>query len=329
MPRPLISIIVPIYNAERYLRRCIDSILAQTYEEIEVILVDDGSSDSCLTICDEYAERDRRVLVIHQENSGVCAARNAGIEASKGDYFAFVDDDDWLEPDLYEVLYHLIKGSDADIAASYDCIGETVPKKTDISQCIVFSKKEAVRRLLDNQCELTAVWGKLYRKEILEDIRFSPSLYPGEDALFEVQAILKSRKIAYLNYQGYHYRVHADSASHALSQKAVTILDSIDEIIHTLGGFDQGLASYAENHVLMFDLYLAKRLADQERLTRPAYQKIITHIRKNKTDSAWALLSFKKKCWIGLLLLGRGPFILGRKVNHLLNSKEKLPDKSV
>lgn len=103
--QPLISVIVPIYKVELYLRKCINSILAQTYQNLEVILVDDGSPDQCGIICDEYAKSDSRVRVIHQENSGVASARNAGLQAAQGDYIGFVDSDDWIAPDMYDCLY--------------------------------------------------------------------------------------------------------------------------------------------------------------------------------------------------------------------------------
>ena len=112
----LISIIVPVYKVEKYLKRCVDSILAQTYPCLEVILVDDGSPDGCPAICDEYAREDRRVRVIHKENGGLSDARNAGIDAAKGKFLGFVDSDDYVHPRFYELLLQALKGEGADIA---------------------------------------------------------------------------------------------------------------------------------------------------------------------------------------------------------------------
>ena len=103
--QPLISVIIPVYKVELYLRECIDSVLAQTYQNLEVILVDDGSPDQCGSICEQYAEKDNRVCVIHKENGGLSDARNAGIDVAKGEYIGFVDSDDWVAPDMYECLY--------------------------------------------------------------------------------------------------------------------------------------------------------------------------------------------------------------------------------
>ena len=114
----LISVIVPVYKVEKYLKRCVDSILAQTYPCLEVILVDDGSPDGCPAICDEYAREDRRVRVIHKENGGLSDARNAGIDAAKGKFLGFVDSDDYVHPRFYELLLQALKGEGADIATA-------------------------------------------------------------------------------------------------------------------------------------------------------------------------------------------------------------------
>lgn len=124
--KPKISIIVPVYKAEPYLRKCIDSILNQTFKDFELILVDDGSPDRCGEICDEYALKDSRIKIIHKENSGRSSARNVGLDIAQGEYIGFVDSDDWIEPDMYEVLYSKAKIESADIIAlNYNCcIGE-------------------------------------------------------------------------------------------------------------------------------------------------------------------------------------------------------------
>ena len=112
----MVSVIVPVYKVEPFLRRCVDSLLSQTYQNLEIILVDDGSPDRCGQICDEYAAQDARVKVIHKENGGVSSARNAGIEAAAGEYVTFVDSDDWVEPWAYQILRQLIVEHDADVA---------------------------------------------------------------------------------------------------------------------------------------------------------------------------------------------------------------------
>jgi len=314
MITPLISIIVPIYKVEPYLRKCVESILAQSYTNIEVILVDDGSPDDCPKICDEYRAKDSRVVVIHQDNGGVSAARNAGLDAAKGEYIGFVDGDDWIEPDMYEVLFHVITASGADIAASYDCIDDYAPPKMNEDQYVVFSSGEAMANLLDNRNDFISVWGKLYTKEVIKNIRFIPTVAVGEDVVFETEAIIKSQKVSFIDYQSYHYFVHNDSAAHMLGSKTLTILMSIDSVIGLIKDFDVELYAYAENHILFFDVYLAKRLEDNGTLTKDAYIKIVTHIRKYQSKKSWNLLPFRKKIWAVLLLWGRIPFFCGRKL---------------
>ena len=111
-----ISVVVPVYNVEEYLDQCVESLVGQTYKNLEVILVDDGSPDNCPAMCDEWAERDNRIKVIHKENGGVSSARNAALDIASGDYIGFVDSDDWIEPDMYEILIKNAKKYDADIS---------------------------------------------------------------------------------------------------------------------------------------------------------------------------------------------------------------------
>ena len=120
---PLISVIVPVYKVEKYLHRCVDSILVQTYTNLEIILVDDGSPDRCGAICDEYAAKDSRIRVIHQENGGLSAARNAGLDVCSGEYIAFVDSDDWLDPEMYAVMMAQVREYGCDVVMC-DCVKE-------------------------------------------------------------------------------------------------------------------------------------------------------------------------------------------------------------
>ena len=131
MSKPLISVIVPVYNVEKYLGKCVDSILAQTYENLEIILVEDGTRDGCGAICDAYAAKDPRVRVIHKENGGLSSARNAGMDIARGEYFGFVDSDDWIEPETYETLLNLAEKYNADLVSGsrYD-VAEPTGERT-------------------------------------------------------------------------------------------------------------------------------------------------------------------------------------------------------
>ena len=161
---PLISIIVPVYDVEPYLRKCIDSILIQSYRDLEIILVDDGSPDNCGAICDEYAEKDKRIKVIHKKNGGLSDARNAGLDIATGEYIGFVDSDDWVMPDMYEYLYKAVKEYDADMSVCgyYDYWGKTISGRycQDIQ---VYKGQEGIKALLDLKFG-NYVWNKLYKR---------------------------------------------------------------------------------------------------------------------------------------------------------------------
>ena len=181
---PLISIIVPIYGVESYLCTCIDSILEQTFSDFELILVDDGSPDNCGVICDDYAAKDSRVRVIHQENQGLSCARNTGIDAARGRFLCFVDSDDLVAPDYCRVLYDLLAESTADFSVCGVCRfrdGED-PVPVDAEDSGQVSSREFLKMQLQKQSEF-GVWNKLYRRELFEKIRFQPGKL-NEDVIF-------------------------------------------------------------------------------------------------------------------------------------------------
>lgn len=200
---PEISIIVPVYNVENYLVRCIESILAQTFKEFELILVNDGSPDNCGKICDEYAQKDSRIRVIHKSNGGLSDARNSGIEISTGKYIGFVDSDDYIEPDMYEVLYNDIKKCNADIAccAYYICFkNERIGSPTSKGLKIL-SVEEAINMLPQIS---PGAWNKLYKKEIFEEIRY-PVGKLNEDVFILMDLLERANKITFNPSAKYYY----------------------------------------------------------------------------------------------------------------------------
>ena len=172
----LISVIVPVYNVEPYVARCLDSILAQTETNLEIIVVDDGSQDNSGSICDQYAARDQRIRVIHKKNGGLSSARNAGLDAATGDYIGFVDSDDWIAPDMYGRLLTLLKKHDAQMACAgrYDVDADTGVQTLGLcpaeEECIS-GEALAGRIFLYDGCDSSAC-DKLYRRELLEEIRY-------------------------------------------------------------------------------------------------------------------------------------------------------------
>lgn len=224
----LISVIVPAYNAAPFLKRCADSVLAQTHQDLELILVDDGSTDGTGAICDGYAARDRRVVVIHQENRGVSAARNAGIDKSCGEYLVFADADDALPADALEQLLMQLWSADADIAGGYSlraAEGEVVSLPPSGTRRWVLEGLDSLKGSLLDRGFAYAVWAKLYRRELVGDTRFVEGKQIHEDAFFLFECFCKQPKVVLFDQYVYIYHVTAASASRApFSEKMFDIL---------------------------------------------------------------------------------------------------------
>ncbi|MBO0454297.1 MULTISPECIES: glycosyltransferase family 2 protein [Enterococcus] len=200
-----ISIIVPVYNVEKYLKKCVDSILNQTFKDFELILVDDGSPDNSGMICDEYAEQDSRVRVIHKENGGLSDARNAGIDVAKGKYIGFVDSDDYIAEDMYELLYRNIIKEDADlsICGIYDVYPGKTLKKKELFYKVLDSIETMILIFHGNNISVHAV-NKLYRSHLFSSIRYPLGKY-HEDSFIIVDIIDLCNKIVIDSTQSYYY----------------------------------------------------------------------------------------------------------------------------
>lgn len=225
---PLISVIVPVYNIETYLRECLDSVVGQSYKNLEIILIDDGSTDSSGAICDEYARNDARVRVIHQSNHGLPYTRNVGMDAASGEWIAFPDADDWLEPDAYSKLVSVINGeaADADIII-YDICREfrEESKRTGLGvpggmiegelldACRVAPFYKLIYRGKVIRFTIFAAWNKLYRREFLRSkgLRFRPEVKKGEDLVFSADMLNDAQKIYYKDEVLYHHRIISSS----------------------------------------------------------------------------------------------------------------------
>lgn len=207
-----LSIIIPVYNNESYLRSTLQSVLGQTYSDFEVLVVDDGSTDSSLNICQEFARKDKRIRVIQKENGGVSSARNCGIEEAVGRYIAFVDGDDCIDPEMYDVMIAVLEETGADFVNC--CVvkehGYTLQpyKKGDVevSRC-------PLEYLAKKECFIDSSLNKVYRRELIGNTRFDEDISYSEDKLFVVKIILKTEKIALVPNTFYHYIQHENSLS--------------------------------------------------------------------------------------------------------------------
>ena len=224
----LISVIVPVYNKESYLQKCIDSLINQTYKNLEILLIDDGSSDGSAAICDEYAKKDSRIKSIHRENKGPGAVRNYGISICNGEYISFVDSDDWIELDMYESMYNAIKENGAELAVCgrnmvYEDDGKSTSCFTfDSVQC--FDSKEAVKRFLTYGGVDGSPCDKLISKSLLDrcsDVEF-PSGYICEDIPVVFDLVFNAKKTVHIGKPCYNYLQRRGSYSRAaFNEKAL------------------------------------------------------------------------------------------------------------
>ena len=204
--KPLLSIIVPVYDVERYLPKCMDSILAQIFTDFELILVDDGSPDNCPALCDAAAAKDARIRVIHQKNGGLSAARNAGLDAARGAWIGFVDSDDYIAPEMYEAMYHAVQSTGADLAlCDYAEVDEAgAPCQ---SMHIRLEKKDFTGRdLLKNATDSTIqpAWNKLYRRDVFAQLRY-PEGKLNEDLFLIPEICLNTQKAVVVPKALYYY----------------------------------------------------------------------------------------------------------------------------
>lgn len=208
---PAVSIIVPVYNAESSLPRCIESILHQTWADFELLLVDDGSTDRSGAICDGYAAGDERIRVFHKENGGVSAARNTALEAARGEYLQFLDSDDWVTPDATSLLLRSAREQNADLVISdfYRVVGDRVSVKGDIEEAEVLSREEYAQHMMENPADFYygVLWNKLYRRSIVEahHLRMNEDISWCEDFLFNLEYIRWAKRFYALNVPLYYY----------------------------------------------------------------------------------------------------------------------------
>lgn len=230
---PLISVVIALFNPGVHLRKCLDSITTQTYKNLEIILVDDGSTDDSLSVCKEYAEKDSRIIVHHKENSGVSATRNTGIRLAHGDYFSFIDSDDYLEADTYEYLMSIVNEHKVDIVTFEHFI--TKPSKEITHKAAkdiygLYNRKDGMDILVHYS---QFAWNKLFSKKTIENLYFDETVCRGEDSLFARFAFDKADKVWFDARPLYHYVQSADSAVRGSFRKSqltgVNLVDIYDK----------------------------------------------------------------------------------------------------
>lgn len=207
MDKDKVSIIVPVYNVEKYIEKCLKSLISQSYKNIEIILIDDGSKDNSGKICDEYKRKDSRIKVVHKENAGVSEARNSGLQEATGEYICFVDADDFVMNDYIEYMYELIVNNSSDIAICTKMFSNFDEKQTSYEVIETLNGENTIIRILNYRIPI-GVYSKIFKKDLINDnkIRFFKDIYMGEGFNFNVSCFQRAKKVMISNHKVYYYR---------------------------------------------------------------------------------------------------------------------------
>lgn len=232
MERELITVVVPIYNVENYIEKCLHSILEQSYNNLEILIIDDGSTDKSIELCEKLLKKDGRIKIFHKENSGPADTRNYGISKANGKYIMFIDSDDYIQKDLIEVLYeNLIRYNVSISSCGYiKVINDNKPKniisKNNRKDIILETEKDKIQELLLEKITGNYVWNKLYTKELFNDIKFKYGI-KFEDMEIMYRLFMKADKISLTNYNGYFYRQRSNNIMSTLDENAVIDLYNV------------------------------------------------------------------------------------------------------
>ena len=324
MTTPLISVIVPVYRVEEYLERCVKSILSQTYKNLEVILVDDGSPDQCPAICDACAEKDARVKVIHQENKGLSGARNAGIDAASGEYLAFVDSDDYVSPHFIEELYQLLQDTGCAIGQcrfSY-VKGDGLVEEGDSAFCI-YRGESLMEQLYGPEEKATCfvvAWNKLYRAELFKEtgIRY-PEGRIHEDEATTYRLFHEAKKLAFLDRALYgYYTENGGSITSVFSVKRLQWLTAHEERISFFkkNGYEKLLpAAYRKlcDACITFYFRCTEQVKDAEELKKELRKRLETY---RANGAAW-IAALPLKTRMGYELFSMSPGLYAKMLQKM------------
>lgn len=316
-----ISVIVPVYKVEQYLDRCVESIAGQTYRNLEIILVDDGSPDSCPFLCDNWASKDERIKVIHKANGGLSDARNAGLKIATGKYVSFVDSDDWLMPGFFEIMMSVLEETNSDIV---ECGASYIDERGNQLRCRSIEKEReelnrvmAIKRLLKEDGVYQTVWNKIYRREVIGDITFEKGKL-HEDDYWTYQIFDRASKVTVINQPLYCYFQRSDSimgVGYRLKN-----LDGIEARHRQVDYFanDLDLADFVKARVLYNDMYHFQcalkylKAEEQKAVTDYVIRKISQLGKLNYKDSDVPL---KYQIWFALFRTF--PFSVSKLRNRL------------
>ena len=314
---PLISVIVPVYNVEKYLDRCVESIVNQTYLNLEIVLVDDGSPDKCPLMCDCWAEKDHRIKVIHKQNGGLSDARNAGMAVAKGKCITFIDSDDWIETDAFDIMLNRMVKDDSDVVScgvKWVSEDDRLLYEVSVAEDEIVDNLTAMREIISDGKLRQHVWNKLYKRELIADIPFEKGKY-HEDVFWSYQVFGRAKKVTLMKDSFYHYVQRSNSImGERYSVKRLDALDAMlqrcEYIKHNYPYlFNMALYSYIGG--CMYHLQCALR-SQQDSSVR---NNIISRIEYSKNGDPTEGLDRKNRLWIKSFL--RFP-VFTSKIRNLL-----------
>lgn len=293
MNKQLISIIVPVYNAENYLNKCIESLINQTYNSLEIILINDGSTDNSRHICEKFAKKDKRIKLINQKNSGVSVARNKGIDIAKGKYICFVDSDDYVSQEFVEKMFNHIKINRADLAICN--INKVNNKGIKYQDYTSFDKNIITKEEYYESINSFGgfLWNKIFKKSIIGNLRLEEDIYYCEDELFVINYVEKCNKISCINEPLYFYCTHSNSLSSwkdGWNEKKITIIKAKQKALNILSKYQFSIYKdyYLKCLCNYIDIYYrySKKIIKKDKLVN-MYQKVQQsdeYAIKNKID---------------------------------------------
>lgn len=321
-----VSVVVPVYNVEKYLKRCLDSIVNQTYKNIEIILINDGSKDNSRDICEEYEKNYENIFLINQDNGGLSAARNTGLKLINGDAVTFVDSDDWLELDAIEYYVDSMKKYNADIVVTNNIrtknYQEKIPQPDSIKEDVLTQEEYAKKffKIGGNSIEYYA-WSKLYKREIMEGVEFPVGLF-AEDVLGTFRYMKNAQSIVYSNRVTYNYFINDSGLTAKFGDKDFDLEKIWDTIVEESEEYDnKNFLKYAVINRKRIDFNLLCRiaLADNKKDNLKKYDKKITELLKSIKENKQLLLEylpFSRKVILILFILN---YSLGSKVLKILS----------
>lgn len=297
----MISIIIPVYNVEHFLHQCVNSVLAQSYDNIEVLLINDGSTDNSGQICDQIARQNKKVKVFHKENGGVSSARNLGLREAKGDFIGFVDSDDWIEPNMYEeMLSNLLNTNSQMCICSKYIRGNNILNNSNIASRSI-RREEGIKAILDYNFP-SSIWTSLYKKGILVNIFLNEKIHHLEDFEFQLRVLNKTERIAICTTPYYHYRNREGSANNSgFNSKVLSCLEIVPVVERILRNdnmiSNRYISAVKSRMTLVVSSFMARTKFQEKNLE----EKMENNARTALLDTVLTNVPVKKKILILLL----------------------------